>query len=185
MIELDSSLLVLMTNQLKAASSRFAFVQARVSAESLVRDECALAIHEALKNKGYYILMEKNTNGKKVDLLIYPSQEDIEKKNHACLIELKMAWPRGHGECSGYVKHDLQALKGRKHAWSLVLYFAFSESLNWMPFAHRCADFEKGVREFIARVDAGDPLLGPIFAFAHDGVRGKAQLMAWQAQVPA
>ena len=185
MIELDSSLLALMTNQLEAASSRFAFVQARVSAEALVRDECALAIHEALKDKGCHIHMEKNANGKKVDILIYPAQGDFEDKCNACLIELKMAWPRGHGECSRYVKHDLDALKGRKNAWSLVLYFAFSESLKWMPFAHVCADFEKGVREFIARVGYGDPLLGPIFEFENDGVRGKAQLMAWQAQVPA
>ena len=183
MVEMNSSLLAAMTERLKAASSRFAFVQARVSAETLVRDECALAAHEMLEGRGYRVHMEKEMEGKRADLMIVPVDDNRkEDRSHACLIETKMAWPGGIGECAAYVKTDLGALAGRDNAWVLVLYFAFDESLSWLPFGRREIPFERGLIKFLDMVGPDTPIRGDIFSFAHDGVKGRACLLAWRAK---
>lgn len=181
MFAIDQKILEAMTEQLKEHSSFFAFVQARVSAESLVRDTCALALHTIIGKDAYHVHMEKKVQGKKVDVIICPIKEKTECFEKACLLEFKMAWPGGLGECSHKVCGDLEALRGKHNAWSIVLFFAFSSANRWMPFGQRKFEFPEGLDEFIRRVDSGIPIMGPIFQFEHEDVSGDAQLLAWRA----
>ncbi|MCK4236949.1 MAG: hypothetical protein KAX38_07500, partial [Candidatus Krumholzibacteria bacterium] len=114
-----------MYERLKDSSSMLAFVQARVSGEAFVRNECAFAATNYLERKKYHVHMEKQYEGKTVDLLIYDVEDGMQKREPEYQFELKMAWPGGLAENSTGVQDDLRALQGRKNAWSLVHFFTF------------------------------------------------------------
>jgi hypothetical protein len=175
------SLFRAMSKKLELSADRLAFVQARVSAEAFVRDECALAAHEFLPADRYHVLMEKMHKGKKVDLLIVPVKEGRENWDESYEFELKMAWPGGLKENVSGVKKDIDRLKSRRaNAWALVLYFALDSAEGWMPYKPQKLNFEQGNQKFIEDIGHGQPYFaGDVFRFSHAGISGKDRLLAW------
>lgn len=176
------SLFNAMHEQLKSSSSMLAFVQARVSAESFVRNECALAVFNSLDSEKYHVHMEKKYEGKTVDLLIHKVENGIQRKEPALQFELKMAWPGGLDQNAAGVNHDLDALQGRENAWALVLFFAFEKAVKGFPYQPTGVSFEDGLRQFVGKVDAGPPTWkSSVFDMSFGNSVGKAGLMAWPA----
>jgi len=183
---LTRDLFIAMHKQVKRRASMLAFVQARVSAESFVRNECALAASKLLDGKEYQVHMERRYKGKTIDLLIYWVEGGIKKEDPAYQFELKMAWPRGRGENSAGVRRDLEALQGRKSAWVLVLFFAFDRTEPGLPYQPKRMAFQDALTEFVGKVAVGSPQWqGDAFPISSGRSRGKACLMAWSASTPA
>ena len=179
---LVESLFNAMHDQLKRSSSMLAFVQARVSAESFVRNECALAVFNSLDGAKYHVHMEKKYEGKTVDLLIHKVEDGIQRKEPVLQFELKMAWHGGWLQNAAGVNHDLDALQGRENAWSLVLFFAFEKANKGFPYQPTGISFEDGLRQFVGKVNAGPPTWkSPVFDMSFGDSVGKACLMAWPA----
>ena len=186
MNNLAESLFNAMYEQLCKSSSMLAFVQARVSAESFVRNECALAAAKYLDVQKYHVHMEKKHKGKTVDLLIYEVENGMQKEEPAYQFELKMGWPGGLGENLAGVRHDLHALRNRDNAWALVLFFAFEKVEPGAPYQPTVINFEDGLQEFISRLGVGAPRWqSPSFQMFYGESAGKACLLAWPAASPA
>jgi hypothetical protein len=182
---LVESLFNAMHEQLKNSASMLAFVQARVSAESFARNECALAAFNFLDSEKYHVHMEKKHKGKIVDLLIYKVENGTQSKEPECQFELKMAWPGGLDQNAAGVNHDLYALQGRENAWALVLFFAFEKTDKGYPYQPAKVSFEGGIREFVGKVAAAPPTWkGSVFNMSFGNSVGKACLMAWTATSP-
>jgi hypothetical protein len=184
---LVESLFNAMHEQLKISSSMLAFVQARVSAESFVRNECALAAFNSLDSEKYHVHMEKRYKGKTVDLLIHKVENGIQTKEPAYQFELKMAWPGGLDGNAAGVNHDLAALQGRENAWALVLFFAFEKTDKGCPYQPTKMSFEDGLGQFVRAVEAkAGPRMWNSSAFdmISGNSVGKACLMAWPAATP-
>jgi len=180
------SLFTAMYEHLKRCSSMLAFVQARVSAESFVRNQCALAASRLLDDEKYQVHMEKRYKGKTIDLLIHEVEKGTKKEDPAYQFELKMAWPRGRGENSAGVRHDLRALQGRENAWVLVLYFAFDRTEPGFPYQSTKIAFEYMLKEFIDKVAAGPPTwTSAAFDMSSGKSAGKACLVAWSPTISA
>jgi hypothetical protein len=180
--ELAIELLNAMSSHLKTVAGRFAFVQLRVSAEHLIRDECAAAAHSALRKRPYHVHMERISHAKKVDLLIVPYDNAKENFQEAILYEFKMVWPGGLKETTDKVRDDLDRLAHCDHAYAVAAYFAIEDGSGLAPYRKRALGFEDGLQRFIETLDRGKPVFpGQSFAFAHDEVRGQAQLLAWRA----
>jgi hypothetical protein len=182
---LVESLFNAMHEQLKKSSRMLAFVQARVSAESFVRNECALAACDLLDPQRYRLEMERRHQGKTIDLLIHETEDGIHKKEPAYQFELKMAWPSGLPGNAAGVKHDLDALQGRNNAWALVLFFAFETADEGVRYQPTGVGLEEGLGKFVEQVNAG-PLqwIGPPFPMLFGKSVGKACLMAWPPATP-
>mgnify|MGYP006302372487 CR=1 FL=1 len=175
-IDYQKSVVKAMGYHLMAQSSRLAFIQSRVSAESFVRNECALAASNYLADK-YIVHMEKKDGNKIIDILIKPKSKQSDERY---IFELKMAWPGGIGECSGKIIKDFESLKGRPNSWVIVLYFAFDNCPDWAPFGKRKKDFDEGLQDLINRINRGDPdCPGPRFQMGYSDVKGEAQLLGW------
>jgi hypothetical protein len=118
-----------MYEQLRKSSSMLAFMQARVSAESLVRNECALAAFNFLNSERYHVHMEKRHKGKTVDSLIHEVESGTQEEEPTYQFETKMAWLGGLAEHPNGVRHDLAALRNRENAglWSCS---SFSRGLS-------------------------------------------------------
>jgi hypothetical protein len=178
-----------MSKRIEDRAFDFAFVQARVSAESFVRNECALAASKSLNPDSYHVHMEKRTEKilkkKTVDLLIVPIEDGKEQWNRAYEFELKMAWPGAPKGNAPEVKKDLARLRERRtSSWVLVLYFAIESSADWMPYKRCKADFQEGLERFICHLkeEEGEPIFkGNPFHFSDKGVSGDATLLAWKA----
>ena len=180
-----NSLFNAMYDQLRSSSSMLAFVEARVSAESFMRNECAFAAFDYLGAENYHVHMEKKDNGKIVDLLIYETEKSTRKSKPLYLFELKMAWPGGLGENVIGVRKDLDSMKGRENAWALVLFFAFAETYPGFPYQPTNIKFEAGLREFVKRLDVGAPSWrSNEFDMSCGKSLGKACLLAWPAVTP-
>jgi hypothetical protein len=188
------SLFDAMHDQLEKSSEKLAFVQARVSAESFVRNECALAAFNLLHSQGYRVEMERRHQHKTVDLLIYEPADPAQKNEPAYQFEIKMAWPGGLPGNAAGVKNDLVALRGRKNAWALALFFAFEEAeegARYRPVKE--VGFEDGLGLFVKeleRLKAGPPQWplqweAHAFCMSFGGSKGKACLLAWQPTSPA
>ena len=95
MTNLALSLLNEMDSQLRAVGDRLAFIQLRVSAESFVRNECAIAASRVVYDLNYHVHMEKKVQDKLVDILVVPVTDGIEDFQNAIQFEIKMAWPGG------------------------------------------------------------------------------------------
>jgi hypothetical protein len=174
-----------MYEQLRKSSSMLAFVQARVSAESFVRNECALAAFNILDSEKYHVHMEKRHKGKTVDLLIHEVESGTQKEEPTYQFELKMAWPGGLAENPDGVRHDLAALRDRENAWALVLFFGFERTDKGFPYQPTGVVFEDGLREFLKRLAAGSPIWkSPVFDMSFGNSVGKASLMAWPSTTP-
>jgi hypothetical protein len=172
-----------MHEQLKNSASMLAFVQARVSAESFARNECALAAFNFLDREKHHVHMEKKHKGKIVDLLIYKVENGTQSKEPACQFELKMAWPGGLDQNAAGVNHDLHALQGRENAWALVLFFAFEKADKGFPYQPTGGSFEDVLRQFVSKVGAGSPTWkSSVFDMSFGNSVGKACLMAWLAR---
>jgi len=181
MNDLQYNIVKAMGYHLMSQSSRLAFIQSRVSAESFVRDECSLAASIFLADLGFNVHMEKKAQNKKVDIIIVPTIDKIEDWDDRYLFELKMAWPGSLGECSKKIRSDFRALVGKSNAWVIVLYFAFTDCPQWMPYGKRKHGFEDGLINLITRIDHGDPdCYGPKFQMSYENVKGKAQLLGWR-----
>ena len=179
---LVESLFNAMHEQLKKSSSMLAFVLARVSSESFVRNECAFAAFNFLGSEEYHVHIEKKYKGKIVDLLIHKVENGIQKKEPAYQFELKMAWPGTLGQNLSGVRHDLSALQGRDNAWALVLFFAFEKTDKGFPFQPIEVSFEDGLRQFVDYLDVGSPTWkSSVFHMSSGNSAGKACLMAWPA----
>lgn len=163
--------------------SRLAFIQSRVSAESFIRDECALSAAVYLADRHFNVHMEKKVIDKKVDIIIVPtdkSSKDEDWNNTICF-ELKMAWPGGLGECSSKIRKDFDALAGKENSWIVVLYFAFTHCPPWAPFGCRKRDFDEGLKELIDRIGHEKPdCEGSRFQMGYSEVKGEAQLLGWR-----
>lgn len=172
-----------MSRRLEERSSDFAFIQARVSAESFVRDECARAASDFLRPSPYHVHMEKKLGGKKIDLLIVPIEGGREEWSRACGFEVKMAWPGAPKGNAPLVRKDLDRLReSGTDSWALVLYFAIISSVDGMPYKPRKVDFKHGLEAFIRDLGEGDPpFRSKCFLFSHEGVSGNAVLLAWKA----
>lgn len=182
MRNLALSLLKEMDSQLRAVADRLAFVQLRVSAESFVRDECAIAASRVVYNLHYHVHMEKKVQGKKVDILVVPVTDGVEDLKTAIQFELKMAWPGGLQQNASGIKKDLAALVGRDSAYAVALFFAFQKSPDWTPYRLSNIDFHEGLAQFIREVDVGEPVFsGEPFLIISSEAVGKGQLIAWHA----
>jgi hypothetical protein len=179
---LAESLFNAMHEQLRKSSPMLAFVQARVSAESLVRNECALAAFNLLDREEYRVCIEKKYKGKFVDLLIHKVENGTQRKVPEYQFELKMAWPGSVVSNATGVRHDLDALQGRENAWALVLFFAFEKTDKGCPYQPARVSLEDGIRQFVDKLDAGEPTWkSSVFDMSFGNSVGKACLMAWPA----
>ena len=182
MQNLALSLLDEMDSQLRVAGDRLAFVQLRVSAESFVRNECAIAISRIVYELPYHVHMEKKVQGKIVDIIVVPVTEGKEDFKRAIQFELKMAWPGALQENASGVSKDLDALAGRDSAYAVALFFAFQKSPSWTPYKPSNIDFNRGLAQFIKEVDAGEPVFyGEPFLMISSEAVGRGQLVAWRA----
>ena len=182
MRNLALSLLGEMDSQLRSIGDRLSFVQLRVSAESFVRNECAIAANRVVYDLPYHVHMEKKVQGKVVDILVVPATDGVEDFERAIQFELKMAWPGGlKGNASG-IRKDLAALAGRDSAYAVALFFAFQKSPGWTPYRPSNIDFHEGLAQFIKEVAVGEPVFaGEPFPMISSEAVGRGQVIAWRA----
>ena len=164
-----------MDSQLRSVSERLAFIQLRVSAESFVRNECAIAANRAVHDLHYHVHMEKKAQGKIVDLLVVLTTDGNEDFERAIQVELKMAWPGGLPENAIGVRNDLAALANRDSAYVVALFFGFERSPDWTPYGPRKIGFQDGLAQFINFVGEGEPVFaGEPFPIVSSEAIGRA-----------
>jgi len=168
--------------QVRAHANEFAFIQARVAAESFVRNQAAMAAHRATRNLGFDARMEKKAAGKVVDLLVTRHGEEPNADN-SVLVELKMAYPGTWTGNADEVAKDLSLLAGQPNAYSLVLYFAFTRTPRWSPYAPKPKHptFENGLAKVVEHLGRDAVWRGRPFNLAAEDTEGKAVLLVWKA----